>query len=102
MRSTTGRSNSSESYRLSKAVEEGKAHTGAAEEVKRNVAKLREFKQWLNGLGFRRTFTNPEGLKAELSHGALRLGSAHTAPGHTGASLKWKSRKASTSTPKQS
>jgi formylglycine-generating enzyme required for sulfatase activity len=44
-----------ESYRLEQGV--------PAEEVTRNLALLREFKQWLSGLGFRCTFTNKDDLK---------------------------------------
>ena len=55
-----------EAYRLTKAMEEGKYTAKLATEVKRNVAKLREFKQWLSGLGFRPTFTNPDELKAAV------------------------------------
>ncbi len=55
-----------ETYRLSKAIEDGTDTPELAAEVKSNVAKLREFKQWLGGLGFRATFTNPDELKAAV------------------------------------
>ena len=45
-----------ESYRLEEGV--------PAEEVTRNLAQLREFKEWLSGLGIRGTFTNKDDLKA--------------------------------------
>jgi formylglycine-generating enzyme required for sulfatase activity len=55
-----------ETHRLSKAIEDGTDTPELAAEVKRNVAKLREFKQWLDSLGFRATFTNPDELKAAV------------------------------------
>lgn len=47
-----------ESYRLERGV--------PAEEVVRNLAELRKFKTWLNGLGFRSTFTNPDNLQTAM------------------------------------
>lgn len=44
-----------ESYRLEQGV--------PAEKVAGDLARLREFKQWLSGLGFRCTFTNKDDLK---------------------------------------
>jgi formylglycine-generating enzyme required for sulfatase activity len=54
-----------ESYRATAAIEDGKATTELLAEVQRNVAQLREFKQWL-GTRTRRAFSSIEGLKAEV------------------------------------
>ena len=43
-----------ESYRLEQGA--------PGEEVTRNLVQLREFKQWLSGLGFRGSFTNKDDL----------------------------------------
>ncbi|MGA2326640.1 MAG: SUMF1/EgtB/PvdO family nonheme iron enzyme [Bryobacteraceae bacterium] len=55
-----------EAYRVTKAIEDGTYTPELAEEAKRNVAALREFKQWLSGLGVRATFTSPESLKTAV------------------------------------
>ena len=47
-----------ESYRLEQGA--------PAEEVTRNLDRLREFKQWLDTLGFRATFTNPDNLQTAV------------------------------------
>lgn len=41
-------------------------HGIPAEEVLRNVERLREFKSWLSGEGFRGTFTNAENLQSAV------------------------------------
>jgi len=54
-----------EDYRLTQAVRENKPASELAklvEEVPRNVARLKDFKDWLNGLGIRSTFTSPDSL----------------------------------------
>ncbi|HLI30312.1 MAG TPA: SUMF1/EgtB/PvdO family nonheme iron enzyme, partial [Terriglobia bacterium] len=55
-----------EAYRATKALESGTFTAELAAEVQRNLEKLNEFKEWLNGLGFRRTFTSPDDLKAGI------------------------------------
>ena len=60
-----------EAYRLTAAVEEGKLTPELAEEVSRNVSRLRGFRQWLNSRGIRATFTNPEDLRGKVES-ALR------------------------------
>jgi formylglycine-generating enzyme required for sulfatase activity len=47
-----------ESYRLEEGV--------PAEEITRNLAKLREFKAWLSGLGFRSKFTDHKDLQTQV------------------------------------
>ena len=60
-----------ESYRTMAALEEGTFSPELAEEVKRNLAKLGEFKDWLNSRGIRATFTTPEDLRGKVE-AALR------------------------------
>jgi WD40 repeat protein len=60
-----------EAYRGAKAMEEGTFTQAFGEEVNRNVGRLKEFKLWLNSLGFRAAFTSPADLKAAV------LGSLH-------------------------
>lgn len=55
-----------EAYRSTKAIEEGTDTPELVAEVKRNVAKLKEFKQWLGSLGTRSSFFGPEDLKAKV------------------------------------
>jgi formylglycine-generating enzyme required for sulfatase activity len=52
-----------EEYRLVEAFKEGRFTPELPAEVKRNIARLDEFKVWLSGLGFRGTFTNADELK---------------------------------------
>jgi hypothetical protein len=59
-----------ETYRLTKAIKEGTFTPDLAEEVNRNVARLKEFKKWLNGLGVRATFANSDELERKV-HAAL-------------------------------
>lgn len=54
-----------ESYRTMAAVEQGKAAPELLAEVQRNVARLRDFKQWL-GTRTRRSFITTDGLGAEI------------------------------------
>jgi len=74
-----------ESYRVSKAIEEGKPTTKLAAEVKRNVAKLKEFKGWLSGLGIRGSFSEAGALRGDIEaalNGWLRRQTGATvAPG---------------------
>ena len=60
-----------EAYRLAAAAEDGTFTPELAQQVQRNIAKLKAFKNWLNSLGVRATFTNPENLRREIE-GALR------------------------------
>ena len=68
-----------EAYRTSAALEDGTFTPELAQEVQRNIAKLKEFKGWLDSLGFRATFTNPENLRREIE-GALREWKTQPAP----------------------
>ena len=60
-----------EAYRTTDAIEKGEDSPDLLAEVRRNVARLKEFKRWLNGLGIRATFTNPDDLRAKVE-AALR------------------------------
>ena len=60
-----------EGYRLTAAVEDGTFTPELAQEVQRNVAKLKEFKDWLNNRRVRASFTTPENLRREVES-ALR------------------------------
>lgn len=60
-----------ESYRVAEALETNTFTAELPTEVKRNIAMLAEFKQWLNGLGLRTTFANPDDLGRKVE-GALR------------------------------
>ena len=60
-----------ESYRTSAAVEDGSVTPQLIEEVQRNVARLGEFKDWLNSRGIRATFTTPDDLRGKVE-AALR------------------------------
>ncbi|HLK63513.1 MAG TPA: DUF4062 domain-containing protein [Bryobacteraceae bacterium] len=60
-----------ESYRVTDALESGTFTPHLAEEVQRNLARLREFKAWLNSGGIRATFTGPEDLRGRVES-ALR------------------------------
>ncbi len=60
-----------ESFRIAEALKSGKATPQLLEEVQGNIARLAEFKQWLNGLGIRATFTHPDDLGRKVE-GALR------------------------------
>ena len=60
-----------EEYEITKAIREQKATPALLESVQHNVARLKEFKSWLNGLGIRKTFTTPEDLRGKVSD-ALR------------------------------
>jgi hypothetical protein len=55
-----------ESYRVTAAIEDGSFTPALAEEVQRNVAKLGEFKKWLNR-NVRATFRNPDDLRGKVS-----------------------------------
>jgi energy-coupling factor transporter ATP-binding protein EcfA2 len=60
-----------ESYRVTEALETSTFTPQLAEEAQRNIARLAEFKQWLNGLGLRATFANPDDLRGKVE-AALR------------------------------
>ena len=55
-----------EAYRTTAALESGNFTAELGQEVQRNLSKLREFKDWLNSLGLRKTFTTPEDLRGEI------------------------------------
>ena len=69
---------SREAYRLMAAAEEGKSTPKLTKEVNRNIAKLREFKEWLNSLGLRDTFTTPDDLRGKVQAAFLELKSKPT------------------------
>jgi formylglycine-generating enzyme required for sulfatase activity len=54
-----------EAYRSMKALEDGTSTPQLEEEVKRNIAKLKQFKQWIDSIGFRRSFSSPEDFKSQ-------------------------------------
>jgi formylglycine-generating enzyme required for sulfatase activity/energy-coupling factor transporter ATP-binding protein EcfA2 len=60
-----------ESYRLTQALEQGKATAELLGVVQRDITKLAEFKQWLNSLGIRAMFANPDELERKVES-ALR------------------------------
>jgi len=60
-----------EEYRLTVALREGNATPELLAEVQRDVAGLKNFKQWLEGRGIRATFCNTDSLRAEVG-AALR------------------------------
>ena len=62
---------SGEAYRVTAAIGDGTATPQLLEEVQRNVAKLGEFKDWLNSRGIRAAFTTPEDLRGKVE-AALR------------------------------
>jgi hypothetical protein len=55
-----------ESYRVTEALETGEFTPELPDEVRRNISKLAEFKQWLNSLGIRATFANPDDLRGKV------------------------------------
>ena len=60
-----------EAYRITEALEQGRATPGLLAEVQQDIARLAEFKKWLDGLGIRSTFTGPEDLRGKVES-ALR------------------------------
>jgi hypothetical protein len=60
-----------ESYRLTEADQRDECTSELIAEVRRNRAKLKEFKQWLDQRGIRATFANPDDLARKVE-GALR------------------------------
>ena len=77
-----------ESYRLTAAIEDGTFTSGLAEDVKRNVAKLGEFRTWLSH-NVRATFRNPDDLRGKIES-ALRewRGESPTVEGDPGKYLE--------------
>lgn len=77
-----------ESYLVMEALETGTSTPQLQEEVQRNIAKLAEFKQWLNGLGIRATFVNPDDLRGRVGHALREWRDRHkefaAAPAHKG------------------
>jgi hypothetical protein len=55
-----------ESYRATAAVEDGSDSPELLGEVRRNIASLKDFRQWLETGRTRATFTTPENLKTEI------------------------------------
>src|SRR5438067_190400 len=60
-----------ESYRITEALQIGKATPQLLQEVQCNIARLAEFRQWLNGLGVCAAFTHADDLGRKVE-GALR------------------------------
>jgi len=57
-----------ESIRLAIAAEQQTFNNELAQEVLRNINKLKEFKAWLNARSVRATFTSPEDLRRQIEH----------------------------------
>jgi hypothetical protein len=57
----------SEAYRLADAVQNGTFSAELAEEVQRNVARLKEFRKWLDTGRTHAAFTTPDDLKAKVT-----------------------------------
>jgi hypothetical protein len=55
-----------ESYRTAAALEDGTFMPELIAEVQRNLAKLKDFRQWLENGRTRATFASPEGLRANV------------------------------------
>jgi hypothetical protein len=55
-----------EAFRLTDAFNKGSFTSDLPSEVERNVAKLGEFRQWLEAAQIRATFTNPDDLRAKV------------------------------------
>jgi formylglycine-generating enzyme required for sulfatase activity len=66
-----------ESYRITAAINEGKATAELLTEVQDNVARLKEFKQWLGGLGFRPSFTTADDLKSRIMSALFQWSERH-------------------------
>lgn len=60
-----------EAHRITEALEQGRATPELLAEVQQDIARLAEFKKWLDGLGVRTTFTGPEDLRGKVAS-ALR------------------------------
>ncbi|HEV3202262.1 MAG TPA: SUMF1/EgtB/PvdO family nonheme iron enzyme, partial [Bryobacteraceae bacterium] len=77
-----------ESYRVTEALETGTFTPQLPAEVQRNIAKLEEFKQWLNSLGIRAMFANPDDLRGKVEVALREWRDLHTefvaAPVHKG------------------
>src|ERR1022692_4166939 len=77
-----------ESYRTAEALETCTFTPQLPEEVQRNITRLAEFKQWLNSLGFRATFANPDALRGKLEVALREWRDRHSefaaAPAHKG------------------
>jgi formylglycine-generating enzyme required for sulfatase activity len=59
-------SESREEYRLAAAARDGSATPALIDEVTRNLARLADFRAWLDGLGIRATFTSENELLGEV------------------------------------
>ena len=55
-----------EAYRLTEALKASTFTPELPAEVQRNIAKLEEFKRWLNGLGIRATFASVDDLRGKV------------------------------------
>ena len=53
-----------EAYRVTEALEQRKLTAKYQKEIARNLKKLGEFKAWIDGLGFRKTFTHPASVNS--------------------------------------
>src|SRR5579872_3300818 len=67
-----------EAHRITEALMQGKATPELLGEIQRNIAKLAEFKEWLNGLGVRATFANPDDLRGKVDVALREWRERHT------------------------
>jgi Sulfatase-modifying factor enzyme 1/Domain of unknown function (DUF4062) len=56
-----------EAFRLADAAQDGTFTAKLAEEVQRNIARLKDFRSWLQSGRVRATFTTPDDLKAKVT-----------------------------------
>jgi formylglycine-generating enzyme required for sulfatase activity len=95
---------SRESHRTTAAIEEGTDTPELIAEVKRNLAQLKDFKQWLDERTTRATFTNPDDLRANVVSALLHWRRRHpeygeaepASPGDPRTYLNWLSEQTAT------
>jgi hypothetical protein len=66
-----------EEYRLTAALKEGKLTPEMPADVMESVARLKEFRAWLSGLGVRGTFTNRDQLQGQVERALRRWRDRH-------------------------
>ncbi|MDZ7261212.1 MAG: DUF4062 domain-containing protein, partial [candidate division KSB1 bacterium] len=66
-----------EQYRLTRAVDEGKATPELLTDVQETVKSLQTFKNWLSSLGIRGVFTTPQDLETKVLHSLLEWRERH-------------------------
>jgi len=69
-----------EEHRIAAAVSKGEATPELLAEVQRHVERLNDFKAWIDGIGIRATFTNPESLRAKVSESLREWKERHPQP----------------------